>query len=186
MSAAPVQAAPSYLDLFVPDFDFGSQHQISVRAPETKTFSALQSASLTDTPMAKLLMRLRGYGDLRTRAGESLADQLVRLGFVRLNFVAPHEMVFGIVGRFWRPDGCIVPLSASEFVLFEQPGYAKAAWNLAVHQITPERTLLTTETRIQVFGREAKKFAAYWALVKPFSGLVRRSLLRRVKRLAEA
>ena len=186
MSAAPVQAAPSYLDLFLPRYTFASHHQISVRAPQAKTFAVLESSALGNAPLAKLLMRLRGYGKLARSDGESLAEQLSRLGFIRLSVVPPHEMVFGIVGRFWRPDGCLVPLTAAEFVLFQQPGYARAAWNLAVHELAPGKSLLATETRIQVFGREAQlKFGAYWMLVKPFSGLVRRSLLRSVRRLAE-
>lgn len=187
MSAAPVQAAPSFLELFLPRYSFGSRHQAEVRASQERTFAALQGSSLAEAPLAKLLMRLRGYGKPTPRDGHDFAQHLARLGFIRLSVVPPHEMVFGIVGRFWRPDGCIVPLTASEFVLFEQPGYAKAAWNLAAHELNPGRTLLSTETRIQVFGSEAKlKFAAYWTLVKPFSGMVRRSLLRRVKHLAEA
>jgi hypothetical protein len=186
VSAAPVQAAPSHLDLFLPRSDFGSRHQIAVRASAEKTFAALQSASMADALLARLLLRLRGYGaDVAAREAESFPEHLARQGFVPLS-MAPREMVFGIAGRFWRPDGCLVRLTASEFVLFAEPGYAKAAWNLAVHEIAPGNTLLTTETRIQAFGRAAAwKFGAYWAVVKPFSGLVRRSLLRQVKRLAE-
>lgn len=47
-------------------------------------------------------------------------------------------------------------------------------------------TQLTTETRIQTFGRSATlKFRAYWLLIGPFSGLIRKAMLSEVKRIAE-
>ena len=49
-------------------------------------------------------------------------------GFVILDEVREQELVIGVAGRFWRPDGgrC-VDLNASDFVEFSRPGYAKAA-----------------------------------------------------------
>ena len=48
------------------------------------------------------------------------------------------------------------------------------------------RTILYTETRIKIEDEELqKRFAVYWFVVKPFSGLIRRSWLGRAKRIAE-
>jgi hypothetical protein len=39
---------------------------------------------------------------------------------------------------------------------------------------------------VQTFGRSATlMFRAYWLLVSPFSGLIRKAMLHEVKRLAE-
>ena len=51
---------------------------------------------------------------------------------------------------------------------------------------TASGCVLSTETRIQYFGAAARrKFRLYWTLVGPFSGLIRRALLRGVRQQAE-
>ena len=47
--------------------------------------------------------------------------------------------------------------------------------------------MLSTETRIKCFGRAALwKFRVYWSLIGPFSGLIRKAILKQVKTEAEA
>jgi hypothetical protein len=56
-------------------------------------------------------------------------------------------------------------------------------------RLTPvgRSTRLETETRICATGPKAKRrFAAYWLVVGPGSGLIRRELLRAIARRAEA
>jgi len=98
-------------------------------------------------------------------------------------------VVFGIAGRFWRPNGDLRPLPDREaFAAFAEEGCVKAAWNL---QIRPSRTSpreceLSTETRMRCFGAAARrKFGCYWALIGPFSGLLRKALLSGIRRRAE-
>ncbi len=63
----------------------------------------------------------------------------------------------------------------------------KAAWNLRVVESAPEKTRLTTETRVRCLGGAARRrFRLYWALISPFSGAIRLMLLRGVRRRAEA
>ncbi len=132
-------------------------------------------------------MRLRGYGrrmrGVRERA--PLTETLTRFGFVLLGEDPGRELVFGLVGRFWRADGGLRPVSAPEFAKFAEPGYAKAAWNLLVEAEGAHRSVLSTETRVLCLGREARRrFLLYWRLIEPFSGLIRVALLRGVRRQA--
>jgi hypothetical protein len=92
------------------------------------------------------------------------------------------------VGRFWRLDNVIITgLSAEEVLAFHTEGYAKAVWNFAVVPESDRTTRVVTETRIQTFGRSARwKFRAYWLVVGPFSGFIRKEILAIVKRNAEA
>jgi hypothetical protein len=102
--------------------------------------------------------------------------------------VPNEELVIGIAGRFWRIDGgrCM-ELTADDFVGFVRPGYAKVAWNFNLRADSPEITVLSTETRIKCFGQAAMwKFRIYWSLIRPFSGLIRKALLKRVKTEAES
>jgi hypothetical protein len=64
-------------------------------------------------------------------------------------------------------------------------GYAKAVWNFFISPADGS-SRLSTETRVQTFGRAATvKFRLYWLVVEPFSGLIRKAMLREVKRIAE-
>jgi hypothetical protein len=46
---------------------------------------------------------------------------------------------------------------------------------------------LSTETRVHIEDPGSRrKFARYWRVVRPFSGLIRVSILRAAKRRAEA
>ena len=57
---------------------------------------------------------------------------------------------------------------------------------LRVEPIDYQTARVYTETRVQTFGRRAGRlFRLYWLAIGPFSGLLRRSLLRQVKRNAE-
>jgi len=99
-----------------------------------------------------------------------------------------QEIVLGVVGRFWRIDsGIITGLTAEQILHFQREGYAKAAWNFAFSSELDHVTRVSTETRIHCFGRVAKyKFRAYWLPVGPFSGIIRKEMLRMIKRKAES
>lgn len=139
---------------------------------------------------SKLLLALRGYGlrSRRSSAVGTIADRLQRFGFTKLVEVPGEELVFGLAGRFWRPDGGLERLAGPEdFRAFAKEGSVKAAWNLRVAEAGPGRTRLTTETRVRCLGPAARrKFRLYWALIRPFSGLIRRRMLAGVKRRAVA
>ena len=83
-----------------------------------------------------------------SRSATTLGQRLRDTGFVMLAEVPNEEIVMGIAGRFWRPDGggCL-DLTAGDFVEFARPGYAKAAWNFGLRADVSGETVLSTETR---------------------------------------
>jgi hypothetical protein len=109
-----------------------------------------------------------------------------RFGFTRLDEDPGRELVFGLAGRFWRLDGDLRRMpDRAAFEAFVEQGCVKAAWNLAIGDESEAGCELTTETRIVCFGPVARRrFRTYWFFVRPFSGLLRRALLRGVKRRA--
>jgi hypothetical protein len=130
-------------------------------------------------------MTLRGYGWSRTRGreAEGLSEGLARFGFVKVEEAPGRELVFGLVGRFWKPRGDLRAVTREEFLAFGEEGWAKAAWNLAVAPSHGGKTELSTETRVLCFGDSARRrFRLYWAFIAPFSDLTRRELLRGVRR----
>ncbi len=62
--------------------------------------------------------------------------------------------------------------------------FAKAAWNFFIEELGDGRVRLTTETRVRCTSGGAL-FRLYWFFVGPFSGWVRREMLRLIKEDAE-
>ena len=173
----------------LPQFDVVSHHEIEIAAPPERTWAALQEGDLAGSAVSKVLLALRGYGlrARRVRAGGTIAERLQRFGFTKLVEVPGEELVFGLAGRFWRFDGGLERLAGpDDFRTFAKEGCVKAAWNLRVVESGPGTSRLTTETRVLCLGDGARRrFRLYWAFVGPFSGLIRRMLLRGVRRSAE-
>jgi len=174
------------IDEWLPQYQVNASYSVLVHAPCKETYSALKKASLSDLAVIRLLMRLRGYRLGRPTGSSESPSSAVRNSFLELAEAAPREIVLGIAGRFWRPDGGIVcGLTPGEFKNFRREGYAKAVWSFSL-AAADTGTLLNTETRVQTFGRAATlKFRAYWLFVRPFSGLIRKAMLCEVKRSAE-
>ena len=191
------------LDRFLPEYDVSKRHSIEIPAPRERVFDALERYDFGSSLVTGALLRLRGYGWRRRRAAEgqaaSLSERLVRFGFTLLAETPGEELVFGLAGRFWRPDGGLRPVPAAEFESFAEPGFAKAAWNLRVGNLLGSglhlphagsglhlpQCELSTETRVLCFGEATRrKFLVYWRLIEPFSGAIRWSLLRGVRRRA--
>jgi hypothetical protein len=187
IGSQPPSAAPPapLLDAALARYDFAERHQLVAPAEPAAVYAALRRLDLSRSRVIRWLFLLRGLPALFTRArrrGPPLhltMDSLLRSGFVLLADDAPREMVLGLAGRFWTPSGGRVLLTAAEFQSFEQPGYAKVAWNFTLAPAGGGRTLLSTETRVLCYGATARRcFRIYWLLIRPFSGWIRMEMLR--------
>ncbi|MDQ5858488.1 MAG: hypothetical protein M3542_09480 [Acidobacteriota bacterium] len=190
IAAASLQSERVLLDRRLPLFDVSKRHAVRIRAARERVFEELFRYDFGRSLSTRVLMALRGYGSRTRRAGVerggTLPERLARFGFTPLGEDPGRELVFGLVGRFWRPRGDLRTVPAADFAGFREPGFAKAAWNLLVEEIEPGVTRLSTETRVLCFGDAARrKFLLYWRFVEPFSGVIRWSLLRGVRRAAE-
>ena len=184
-------AAPDLprIDEFLPISDVSASYEIRINAPPSVVYQRLLVSDFNEAWVVRLLMTLRSGRSLpRNRAPGDLRQRFQGTGFVILLEVPNDEIVIGVAGKFWRPDGgrCL-DLTADDFGGFARAGYAKAAWNFRLRAESPKETVLSTETRIKCFGRAALwKFRLYWSLVGPFSGLIRSAILRQVKTAAES
>lgn len=175
------------IDELMPEYDVHTSHRVRIRASAKETWRALLASDLAGSLLVRILMSVRSGRILRRSRGRSLQERLAGTGFLELASLPPQEIVIGLAGRFWRPDGGRrFDLAPSDFVPFSRPGYAKVAWNFSIEP-QGSACILATETRVKCYGPAAQqKFRAYWTVVKPFSGLIRRAMLEQVKRAAEA
>jgi hypothetical protein len=180
--------APSLIEQLLPRYDFAAAYEVSIAAQPSVVYERLQMTDFFGPWIVRLLMMIRTGRRVPAQRPSDLRHGFEGPGFVVVAEASDAEVVIGVAGSFWRADGGRhLDLKASEFVGFERPGEAKAAWNFRLRAATPQSTVLSTETRIQCFGRSAWwKFGLYWALIAPFSGLIRQALLRQVKREAES
>jgi hypothetical protein len=178
----------SRIDEFLPTYDFSAAYEIPINAPISVAYECLLRSNFCDVWLVRLLMSIRSGKRLpRNRTPADLGQRLQGTGFVILAEALGEELVIGVAGQFWRPDGgrCM-ELTAKGFAGFSRPGFAKAAWNFKLREESPQSTVLSTETRIKCFGAALGKFRLYWSLVRPFSGLLRKAILKQVKTEAES
>ncbi|MBI4297959.1 MAG: hypothetical protein HY676_05450 [Chloroflexi bacterium] len=178
----------------MPSYDFNEAHAIAVQASPGRVFGAIKEVTPGEIPLFRALIAVRSLPALITRkrglpfGGGPLFEQMLANGFVLLAEEPNREIVLGTVGRFWRAFGPPLKLaSVQEYLAFDRSDYAKAAMNFSLAEIQGGRGVtLRTETRVCVADSMARrKFAFYWLLIKPGSGLMRREILRAVKRRAE-
>jgi len=179
----------SRIDQFLPTHDVSASYEIRINAPPLVVYRCLLLSEFNELWVVRLLMTIRtGKRQSRNRVPSDLPQRLQGTGFVILYDVPGEELVVGVAGKFWRPDGGrYLDLTAGDFGEFARPGYAKAAWNFRFRIESGACTVLSTETRIKCFGRAALwKFRLYWSLISPFSGLIRMAMLRDVRVKAES
>ncbi|MEK6324635.1 MAG: hypothetical protein AABN33_23590 [Acidobacteriota bacterium] len=187
----PAPAAHLLIDEFMPAYDVSEFHQTTVRAPIQRVFDALRTADLGGSRIVRLLLRLRELPAMFTIGGHKRnlhlnLDALVKGGFVLLGENPPNEIALGLVGRFWTLSGSRCRLDADDFRAFDRPGYAKAVWNFSLVEESAGITRLATETRVHCLDDVSRlRFRVYWAMIAPFSGLIRRETLRAIRKTAE-
>jgi hypothetical protein len=173
------------LDAFLPRYDVHEVHSTSISAPPEAVLAAVREVTAREVPLLVVLMTLRaGPRARRLSAARTILSGFERAGFVPLHD-GPKGLVYGGVGRFWRPSGGLRRLEAPEFATFDEPGYAKGAFSF---ELEPQgkRTLLTTETRVLCTDERARRrFRRYWRLIHPGSAAIRIAWLRAIRRRAE-
>ena len=185
---------PTLLEELMPAAEHHEVHDLWVDATPEDAYRALAEVTDREIRLLMPLMALRQLPGLlmrRAARGDSdlpVFEGLEHAGFVRVAEGPGREIVFGVVGRFWKLTAN-APLDTvrdrDAFVSFVEPGYAKAAMSFLA-RAEGRGTRLVTETRITTTGdRAARKFRRYWRVVRPGSGLIRRSWLAAVRRRLE-
>lgn len=172
----------------MPRFEVRKRYRRAVRAPAPRVWEALESYDVAadSSPVTRGLLRARG---LRPAAGSG------RGAFAGSNFTViaerpGTELVVALAGRFWvlREKGALDAIrDAEHFAVYDTPGRAVAAWSFEIEPRSKRECLLSTETRVRCTDAAARrKFRAYWTLIEPFSGLIRKDMLRSIARKAES
>lgn len=180
------------LDQFLPEYHFSEYHDIRVNAPPEIVFTAIKQVDMSASSLIRGLLALRLLPDVfkpgkKPEFDSAIGlDDFIKMGFIKLADVFPDEMILGLAGQFWRPTVQLRPISPDRFRHFNRPGICKAVWNIQVRPNGSARSVLATTTRIHCLGLKARVlFTCYWSIIRPFSGLIRKTLLGLIRREAE-
>ena len=183
------------LDEFLPEYEYHEVHAVTVDASPERTYAALKELTFAElSPLVSLLFGIRNLparllkkGTPGSFQGGPFLEQMYRGGFIPLAEEPGSEIVFGLIGQFWKLTGGVEPHvpDATAFLAFEDPAFAKVAANLRVYE-EDGRVRCSTETRIHVpEPATRRKFAFYWRIISMGSALIRVMWLRAIKRKAE-
>jgi hypothetical protein len=170
------------LDRLLPEYQFVERHHALVHASRHEVWRALHEVMPSEMALTRILFGLRTLparlaGARRAAPPGPWLPALIASGFKVMAETPEHELVLGTSGRFWELRARPRPQS--------DPGGAVAAMDFRLED-RQGRILLTTETRVAVEDRAARRrFAVYWAVIRIGSALIRRDLLRAVRRRAE-
>jgi hypothetical protein len=176
------------IDAFAPNPDAVEIHSIVIRASPESVYRSLWIADLGGSLIIKLLLGLRSLPGFVLHRGRLTRDRKITLQTIidsGFGILAnePEEVVLGVTGKFWRPTGNLMPFDRGSFARVVSPGVARAVWNFTMKEDSSGGTILSTETRVVCGdGSSRRRFRMYWLFVRPFSGLIRRLMLRAVKR----
>jgi hypothetical protein len=189
------------LEDLMPVYDVVERHQIVVHAAPATVFAAIKSFDLSDSVLTRALLFARAVPSVliallrsprtaltepRARRAELRFADLERAGFRVIAERAPEELVLGVLGKFWTVRGGVqYDVSAGQFAAGPPQGYALAGWNFTVVPQRDGTSQLCTETRVWCAPDVRAKFRAYWLVIRPGSGLIRREILRAIRREAE-
>jgi hypothetical protein len=161
----------------LPVFHHRERHAVDVAASPSAALEAARAVSVGDLALVRALLRLRG---MRRGGRAPVWEALLAEGFQPFG-----DDTLVLVGKPWRLRGEL--RRVDDFVAFAEPGYAKMAVDLRARAGSGGGSRLETETRVFLTDSSSRRrFAAYWLVVRPFSGLIRRCWLREAKRRAEA
>jgi hypothetical protein len=165
----------------MPSYDVRELHWGVMGGTQAAIYSRIRTKDLGSSRLIRWLFKFRGLPESALSI-----DGLFEVGFIRLAEEPGREFMVGIIGRFWKGSGDLKKLSPPEYSAFEQPGYNKAVWHFSVEPVDDHRCRVATETRVISYGRPAKLFfRIYWQLIAPFSGLIRREMLKMIEREME-
>jgi hypothetical protein len=195
--------APSLMDEVLPRYETREVHDISVAAPRAEVYRALDGLTLGELHLFRALLGVRALPGRLARSRRrpdtpsrpNRVDPRARLldwglgtGFAVLASRPGSELVIGAAGQPWRPAGGAVAAirDRDDFVAFDRPGFAKVAIGFRLEELPGGGTRVVTETRVDTTDPLThRRFGTYWKVIRVWSGAIRQSWLRAIRRRAE-
>lgn len=180
------------IDKYMPSFDVRHYAEVRVDAEPGHVYTVLRALDLEKSWIIRMLFSIRTLparilgkepAPERSSMQRSFLESAIKMGWVILEEVAGQELVAGAVTKPWLANVIFRGLPPVEFVGFDEPGYTKIAWNIAVRKYDGGGAVASTETRVLATDAESRRrFRRYWFVFSPGIHLIRRVALAQVRR----
>ncbi len=168
----------------LPGAEFVECHSLVIDAPPERVWQALQHTTWGELRVTAPLLLARGLGSLSGRHRRLLDHGPVQMLLTETGRYA----VGGRIARPWRVVPTLGPDVATleELAAFDEGSWLKYGMDFRLHPLPGNRTRLETTTLCEPTDENARRrFAAYWKVIRPFSGLIRLDMLHAVARRAQ-
>lgn len=171
------------LEHYLPRYTFSHRYQAVVRCGDIgRVYDIARDVDLSRSRVIVLLFRLRGLPCHCWRARAFCAA----MHWTELAQQRPAEFLVA----YWRGGDGNRIRRIDHPAQFPGPlpgATQKVGFAFRFRQLDADRVEVDTETRVLCIGvRSRLSFLAYWLIIKPFSGLVRKEILRLIRREAES
>lgn len=166
----------------IPEADFREHHRRWIPAPADDVWAALIALDAGQLRITRVLMAIRHPRSReRTKTRNLFSDGPIRI----LETDQPWYAVGAAIMAPWRPRTPRPVIdSLAEFASFDTHGWTKVLTDFRLREVDGG-TELSTETRgCSTDAGSRWRFAAYWAVIRWGSGLIRRDMLATVSRIA--
>ena len=177
------------LDRFMPLYEVGEEHETRVRAGAVLTYEVLAGLDFDRSALVSAIFRgreilLRAHA--RRRPPRPFLEEIRGLGWRVLAEIPGRQLVFGAVTRPWEADVQFRGVPPDAYARFDEPGYVKIVWTVAVEPLPGGESVFRTATRVATTDRDSRRrFRRYWAVFSPGILLIRSEMLRLVRTEAE-
>jgi len=173
-----IYSVDSLINKYLPVYTYNEYHKILLNVNSKKAFETTKNVDMSDLFISKILMKLRGLpvSDL------SLMGFLKNMQFTYLEEIKFKEFLIGC----WTNSKLMSGSDEKKFINDREDCETKTVWNFQFEEVSHDKTLISTETRILCLTMRSRfTFSLYWFLIKPFSGLIRKEILKLIKKNAE-
>jgi hypothetical protein len=175
----------------IPNPQYRLCHSRAIGAPPSVVWDELHRVTMSALPLGWALEAMRL---LPARLSGRKHQPLAASSFLDVTPIPvlfsqrPHVVISAGLSQAWRLLGGSTPphLDAAALRAWSKAGWIKVGMEFRFESI-PAGTLLSTETRVLATDASTRRaFAAYWFVVRPGSGAIRREVLRTVAHRAES
>ncbi|MGV3685072.1 MAG: hypothetical protein ACO1NS_05560 [Daejeonella sp.] len=165
------------IDKYLSAYHFNELHSIEINGFGDGIYQRMLQCDFRNSHLINLLFRLRGIPK-----GVYSLEHLTRMGFIKLDEDPGKEILFGMVTDHPMFNNCRSNVSSNEFIQKADNTIIKAVINFKLQDTNNLQHIISTETRVWCGSEALKlKFKYYWFFIKPFSQLIRKSMLKQMK-----
>lgn len=175
-------------DQYLPTFQFRERHSHMIAATPQRVMAAAQRYRPEQDVFFRRMIALREVPlRLLLRRNQPTPPPFGLDRFTLLAAPTDHAIAYGLIGKFWQADyGLVRCPDSAAFRAFDAAGTPRLLLTFTAEHLPQGHTRLQTETRVHCPDRASLlRFAPYWYVIRPVSGLIRQRMLRHIGRMSE-